>query len=124
MRALVIFLFVLGAVAFMARCGSEVTEVAWTNESADSLVVHQIVWLQDNVEWTDTTSGYAVGASTGTKEVTSTASNVECSYYDGGFNVTQITNIVGAEYFSGTSKNPTVRLYEGSTNNLRISAVK
>ena len=124
MRALVIFLFVLGAVAFMASCGSEVTEVAWTNQSDAGLVVHQIVWLQDNVEWTDTTNGYVVGSSTGAKEVTSITSNVECSYYEGGFNVTQITNITGAEYFSGTSNNPTVKLYEGSTNNLNISAVK
>ena len=37
MRALVIFLFVLGAVAFMASCGSEVTEVAWKNDSASSV---------------------------------------------------------------------------------------
>jgi hypothetical protein len=74
MRALVIFLFVLGAVAFMASCGSETTEVAWTNANATN-PIKDIQWNINEVVWS---GEIASGSTTDSKEVTTTTGNVEC----------------------------------------------
>jgi hypothetical protein len=76
MRALVIFLFVLGAVAFMASCGSETTEVAWKNSTDSTGSVKNIVWAL-STEWDETIPADATTASSA-KEVTVTAGTVEC----------------------------------------------
>lgn len=126
MKHFVMLMLLLAAVGFVVSCGNDVTEVAWKNSESGSIKVNQIVWAQDNVEWLDTSSGITPGTQTAAKEVNSTESTVEistCSTCDGSdFNAAQVTEITGAEYFSGSSTTPSVRVSDGSSNVLTFKA--
>lgn len=118
MRALVIFLFVLGAVAFMASCGSDVTEVAWKNAtdvSGTNYPINEIIWEQDSIKWSNGTSGYAFNITTESKEVTSVNSTVECKVDTGsGF------GIASQVYINGSTG--AVPLKEGESQVLSLNA--
>lgn len=125
MKKAIFFMILIASVGFVVSCGNDVTEVAWKNSASGSITVNQIVWAQDNVEWVDT-GGIVAGEQTNAKEVSSTASTVEvntCSACDGSdYNAAQVTNITGAEYFSGSSQTPSVKVSEGSSNVLTFTA--
>ena len=125
MRALVIFLFVLGAVAFMARCGSEVTEIEWTNASSSTATVNAIEWQQNSqviASW-NSSNGWAPGSTTDAKEVTETTGTMECAIFDG---TTPTTGEVkfGSSADSLVLQGQSIPISEGSTNNLIIQALK
>jgi len=112
MRALVFFLFVLGAVAFMASCGSEVTEVAWKN--VDSSNVNDIIWERDGIHWINGDAGFATNAVTDAKEITSVSSDVTCAVeISGDFVRTNNVRIDGKE--------GAVSVSEGSSHVLSLS---
>ncbi|MBP7584118.1 MAG: hypothetical protein KBA61_08810, partial [Spirochaetes bacterium] len=75
MRALVIFLFVLGAVAFMASCGSEVTEVAWKNAGGSDGNITDITWNMGEATWSSKYSPGGVPSES--KEVASSTGRVD-----------------------------------------------
>lgn len=116
MRVLVIFLFVLGAVAFMASCGSEVTEVAWTNSNGSSGEVKDILWAEGDAVWSETV---ARADTSSAKEVTKTVGKVEClvANGDGG---AFTADVVEAKVNGSTSA---FALQEGSSQTITMEAI-
>jgi len=120
MKRLVILLFVLGAVAFMASCGSEVTEVAWKNDSGSEDKINEILWNSGEVVW-NAADGFAPGSSpTESKEVASSAGKVNCSIWDTGVGAYKTDPQIQVNGSSNTS----LILSEGSSNTYTLYVIK
>jgi hypothetical protein len=113
MRALVILLFVLGAVAFMASCGSEVTEVAWKNSNSSQGSIQEIVWANGVATWNETV---ALDSTSSSKEVATTVGTVECKVDTGGGAYDVANNVYINDNLGAVS------LTEGSSQVLTVKA--
>ncbi len=71
---------VLAATVGIIGCvDTGVTELAFKNRDTSSGPINDIVWVEDDIQWTKGTDGYATNETTESKEVDSLTSSVDCT---------------------------------------------